>query len=76
MSKLIDAFVIDNYNGVKTENKCKRISDEKIIWVLAKPLNKTSLKNRFKDAWRIITNKSFAVHYFEDDVDFDKTFKE
>ena len=26
MSKLIDVFVIDNYHGIKTETKCKRIS--------------------------------------------------
>lgn len=76
MSKLIDKFVIDNYNGNKIETKCRRISDNKIFWALAKPLNKNSILNRLNDAWRIITNKSFAVHYFEDDSDFDKSFKE
>lgn len=76
MSKSIDKFVVDNYHGVKTETKCRRISDGGIVWALAKPLNKPSLKDRLKDAWRIIQNRSFAVHYFEDDSNFDKTFKE
>lgn len=76
MSKSIDKFVIDNYHGAKTETKCRRISDGQIVWVLTKPCNKPTLKARLKDAWRIITHKSFAVHYFEDDSNFDKTFKE
>ena len=60
MSILIDKVVNSTY-------RCKTKSyDGK--WYISKPLNKLPLKDRIKDAIRVLTNKSFACHYYEDDI--------
>ena len=74
MSKLIDAFVIDNYHGVKTENKCKRISDEKII------LNFNNITS-FSDYLDLITYSVFdnydvnSVVFLENNENFIEKFR-
>ena len=37
------------------------------VWAIDKSLNKLPILTRIKDAFRILNNKSFAVHYFADD---------
>jgi len=37
-------------------------------WWIAKPLNYFQLIPRLKDAWRVFTGKSIAVHYKEDEL--------
>lgn len=34
-------------------------------WRFKKPKVKSNIFNRIKDAYRVLTNKSFAVHYYE-----------
>lgn len=36
-------------------------------WFIAKPLNKPSVFKRIRNAYRVLTNKSFAVHFYEDE---------
>lgn len=35
-------------------------------WYIAKPYEGFYLKQRIKDAWRVLTGKSRAYHYMED----------
>lgn len=35
-------------------------------WWIAKPIEKRSLKSKIKDCYRILTESSFACHYYED----------
>lgn len=38
-------------------------------WYVAKCFSNDSLLYRLKDAWKILTNKAFAVHYKEDEIE-------
>lgn len=72
MSKLIDTYIRENTGHVpETFITADLIRVEVIPGIsqqfLAKPLNKKSFKERVKDAYRILRNKSFAVHYKEDE---------
>ena len=63
MSQIIDKLVaIDSKNKVEINGE----------WWIAKPLYDISLTGRIKDAWRILTGKSQAYHYFEDVINEDK----
>ena len=65
MSILIDDFIKDREEGKVT-------TLHKGNWYIAKPLSGGGSIRRFfkrcKDALRIITGKSFAVHYKEDEL--------
>jgi hypothetical protein len=61
MSTLIDKLVED-YTKEHT-GAYKKIND---IWYIAKPINVFSFK-RIKDALRVLTGKSQAYHYMEDE---------
>ena len=65
MSNLLDDLV---KNCVKTDI----CIDGK--WYIAKPLSKSLTQKdiwlRIQDAWRVITGRSFAVHYMKDELTF------
>lgn len=69
MSILIDWLVSKNNPGNNT-SAC--INNK---WYIAKPIGYLSLKERLKDAFRILTNKSFAVHFKEDEIKKNETKK-
>ena len=50
--------LIDSYQDNTSEHDGR--------WYFAKPLNPFRLIPRIKDAWRIISGKSVAVHFYED----------
>jgi hypothetical protein len=63
MSILIDKLIKDNDGSIMTS-----CDDNK--WYIAKPVSFYSLKtkiNRFKDAFKVISGKAFAVHYKQDE---------
>jgi len=66
MSILIDKLLSDKKDYPTTNN-----GELNGRWFIAKPLGPSlytkEIKNRFKDAYRIIIGKSFAVHYREDE---------
>ena len=69
MSRLIDDIVFENINDqVLRESKSADESPwpRKKFWI-AKPIGLWSFQKIF-DAFRVLTNKSFAVHYKEDEV--------
>ena len=55
MSTLIDKYNHDNVCEINGK------------WYIAKPLNYPSLRDRVKDAQRVLNGKSIAVHYKEDE---------
>jgi hypothetical protein len=57
MSTLIDNLI--NQTGVN-----QQVGH---YWYIAKPYEGFYLKKRIKDAWRILTGKSRAYHYKEDE---------
>lgn len=64
MSVLIDKLVEDSIgNDESFDNK---------TWYIAKPMSSSfsikKLWERLKDAWRVITGKSIAVHYKKDEL--------
>lgn len=70
MSILLDKLIFIN-----TETETKELVDDKkyssnTFWVYTKPLSLSFsiqlLWSRFKDAWRILSGKAIAVHYWED----------
>ena len=74
MSKLLDSIISnESTNAVQSGFK---LDDGKVIWMIAKPLSPSfSFRKyymRIKDCIRILTGKSFAYHYFEDDDKFKK----
>ena len=73
MSKLLDS-IISNESTNAVYSKFN-LGDRK-IWMIAKPLSPSfSFRKyymRIKDCIRILTGKSFAYHYFEDDDKFKK----
>ena len=73
MSKLLDDIVSsESINAVYSRFD---LANRK-IWMIAKPLEPSfSFRKyymRIKDCIRILTGKSFAYHYFEDDDKFKK----
>lgn len=64
MSVLIDKLIRSNTTTNITRANHKF---DGCVWAIAKPLNKLPILTRIKDAFRILNNKSFAVHYFADD---------
>jgi hypothetical protein len=60
MSILIDNYINEDKELAHNESKGN-------FWYIAKPLNKISVKNKIKDALRILKGDSFAVHYFVDE---------
>ena len=74
MSKLLDDIVSqERTNAVHSSFD---LANGKTIWMIAKPLEPSfSFRKyymRIKDCIRILTSKSFAYHYFEDDDKFKK----
>jgi hypothetical protein len=72
MSVLIDKLVSDNRNGGSIENTdgLSTINFHgRPGWVIAKPIpyfNIFVFISRLHDAWRVLSGRSFAVHYFKD----------
>ena len=58
MSILIDEIIYTEHDQEEVGNK----------WYVAKPLNKLSFKQRFKDALNVIYGDARAFHYFEDEA--------
>lgn len=74
MSKLLDSIISkESTNAVQSKFN---LDDGKVIWMISKPLSPSfSFRKyymRIKDCIRILTGKSFAYHYFEDDDKFKK----
>jgi len=65
MSILIDKLIDNNTTGpragINNENGTSS-------WVIAKNIELFNLWGRIKDAWRILTGKSRAYHFYEDDL--------
>ena len=70
MSILIDEFITKTKESNITEG-IDLADGAGTKWYIAKPLTGPvclrKLCARFQDAWRIITGKSFAVHYMRDE---------
>lgn len=72
MSILIDEFITKTKESNITEGI--NLGDGAgTKWYIAKPLQPSltpkKLLERIQDAWRIITGRSFAVHYMRDELD-------
>ena len=72
MSKIIDEYILKEKESQITEgiDMCDGAGTK---WYIAKPLQPSltpkKLLERIQDAWRIITGRSFAVHYMRDELD-------
>ena len=64
MSMLIDKII--NENTYPNEPLYVSMGVDRYLAKPCNPFSLISLKNRIKDAWRVILGKSFACHYYED----------
>ena len=71
MSILIDEFITKTKESNITEG-IDLVDGAGTKWYIAKPLSKSLTPKdiwlRIQDAWRVITGKSFAVHYMKDEL--------
>lgn len=58
MSKLIDNLINDKQEQIEIGNK----------WFIAKPLNKPTICQRIVDSIKVLSGKSRAFHYKEDEL--------